>query len=467
MKNKDIMLLSIKNIKEDKKKNKHTIIALSFSLTILVVVLFLGIGFKYSVRNTIQKYDAISTAKIHSKNYDLNDLNPYQTNHKYINKVISDINSSIENTISYDSYDLSTISFGGFWGRPSDQKSYNPKIKIDNNPVDYNKPEQIDDEIQAFYDKMMFDFEKDFMNKTYNSNPLIKGQFSEQENEIVLSKKFVDNLNLDYKSLIGKTISYYLPVKNSDTKEIYDLNVFSNLKIVGIYDDRLFNSPSRNELSFFAPTFLINKKTIVNLPKQTDSLSYTIVKFKTFEQTESFENKRSDIMDKYSDSTCTLSSSTNTILQHIEYSKPLFNFLTDTFVIFSIVVLISTIINLYITLSYSYMKNKKYMAMCKALGMKKKDTNKLFFFNTYLVFAISLIFVITISLITSILLSLLLNNTLLHSFVEGVGVTINLIYYLPVLFATILLIFLITYVLSVLIRLKDRKESITNLLKTE
>lgn len=278
MKISDYLYLAKLNIK--KRSNKKLNIVLSITLSIITLLSFVALSFKYSLTNEIYNVKDLRTTSIKMSN---SSCKYYEDDDKVIvNAIKYDYIDDLKNIKGVSDY----ILMKQFYFK---NKSFYDKFIIDdkefiiNKKIKYNHNEDL-----IWPERLLFDVID--MNNTSNlflqtdydfsENVLISGDVFSRKSmgEIMLSSLFFEIFNLNPNDYIGKNISLKIHCSYTDNycdfiespNEYYNqyIDVMTDFKIVGVFDYKIYSSETRlteaenNSIPQEEPLFWITNESI-------------------------------------------------------------------------------------------------------------------------------------------------------------------------------------------------------------
>ena len=454
MNDRELMRMAEADIKNNRKQNQNTVASASFSMTILIIVLFLGWAFYGGLRSSVRKYKVASSYMVTCS--DETDLSSVKS---IFNK------EDVEEEMDY----ASTALLYHFYRNETDSSlvfDY-PVITIDG--VEYsNKGKYSKDIFNACPSDVFLENEEEYMKKAFDSSPIVLWRgYLKSDREMIVSSSLLDGLGVSYEEAIGKSISYHAVQslkKNSD--EVANLSVFEDFIIAGVFDERLYASPSRGESDYEMPSFIIKNFESLHLPEYQETYNHSIIQFKDFKRCYLYLNPLRYQYDSMIEKQKYMIYYVSAVISDYDNYRSVFGFLIQFFSIVGVVVLFAAVINLYLTVSYSYFRKRRYLGIEKAVGMKNKDVMKLFLFENLLALKKVAIISTSLSFVLCLVSCLALNATIFRSMSFGtVNLKLNFMYYFPVVLAYTAFIVLVSVLISWLVCVRDMKKPVSELLK--
>ncbi|MGM9970683.1 MAG: ABC transporter permease [Anaeroplasma sp.] len=487
------------NNENNKKQNKNIFISFSFSMFLIMCVLFFIISLYFGIFGQVNSNSLINTIYC---NYSDSDKDSFIDN-KYYDEINSI--SGIEESICYSVY---TIPFDGV--------AYKNSESIDGLDIQAKEDFFIDGEklsVTNSCKKMEFSFfdlnesyhtilnsEKKYFKKRYGINPILRGTDEiRNKNEIVLSSSFIANYNLNIDEIVGKKLTFKTTllggtfidsnsklIKSTIESPYYldkDVTIFENYVIVGVYDYRIDNLSFREGIApgdyiniFFSSEALnlisqsVVKKSIsfykylidpidlsnecissgeVYLPLGINFILKTIerelLQFGNYNDSKNAMAILNDIVKKSNANSASVTPE-ETLSKILDYDKYL-NYIMTFLSIFGIAILASSIINIYNTIQYSINKNKRYIGMLRAMGMYDVDTYKIYGLEIFIIWIKSFMLSTICSLMVCLVLMLIFNNVIFIGDLYGV-IRISFAYYPVSIFIVMVFTALLLMIIS-------------------
>lgn len=363
MKNKDVFYLS--RISEKNNPCKRSIIVcLAISTTILIFIIFMILSINLGIHDKIKKeplnYSCIVENKSEASSVE-DCVSFKELACKY-------------NCIDYAHYEYRTINY-----KKDGTKINYPYVMIDNNRYNISYDYSDFDLIQEHYWKkqndtfLKYDVKMVLDNecKSFGSSFILEGS-EPSKNEILISSILLDYYNIDYKTVIGKEISYYLDLEEK---------IFGSTIISGVFDYKFFDYI---QIRYYQgnPLIMFFDNDNISMDKSGE---YEAFSFDRTKDIESFINS------------CEKNSYSTDFLDTYLELKDVFSLMQIIFLITGLVIFSVTMINMFINYSYLIKSKFGYMNMLEILGSSKKDIKK------------SLIIQITITNLKGLLISIVLS----------------------------------------------------------
>ena len=389
MKNKDILTLSSINHKSDKKTFTRVNLSYSISLLILVIFSFVIISFTDGLKRMTNEYKTNAALSIHS--YDKTTFNDYIKENIHTTNKLLYTTKSIEHHDYYDKetktleHATPTITIG------NERFAYDSIFKREYSGEVYHPThDYIGFYSNSFYSKE----ENEFLKKKYKSKVILAGTVATTKNEIIVSSKLLDDLNIAYTDAVGKKISYEIDSNSKLTQ--YDKTHYEVIKeytVCGVYDYRLFASASRGENEEASCLFFMLEGSVISVPEYINDVYYCAAQYNDINDAKNaYKKNRNELIKE-------LHISAGDILTTYIQFEPIYNLISVTSIICTIIIFLISLVNLYITQKYIYKQRQSYMYMCEINGMTKKDIKKEYIFQNLLTIIKPLIIIIVTSFI--------------------------------------------------------------------
>ena len=389
MKNSELIRLSFKNIINNKKQVLKMIVGYIISNVILVVFLYLFFAFYYNTNNVLENNDvALTYATYSEEKIDISELQK----------------GKIKETISYEEIYLFSISIGGFGMARS---YYYPKIVIDTNEYNIDKTNR-----NSF---VITTSESYYLEDEYNNvENMIIGNKPSNNNEVMISSKLMNDLNLSLDDVLNKKITLNIPYQNEGN--VYYFDEMVDCYVSGVFNSELYNLPSRNltdeaDLWVYDTTFNTIYNDVDNNGRSYVHCYWNICQYYNFKDCKNDYER----IHNYVDVNRTFSVVTNDlIIEYVDQYPIIYCIMVILFII-GVVVLYISLMNIYIINDYSYNNRKKYSGLLNAIGMTNKDIKKVYILEIFNTLLISL----GIILIFASMASLFINNWIYHIIETG------------------------------------------------
>lgn len=519
MRLKDQVLIINEIEKVNKKQSRNTIIGLSISIILSIISLFAIISFYFGVIHSANESPCVSTINLHYSDYDSGNIE-----NRYLNQINE--NKLIDNYIIYSEYE---ILFKKDIHSFSNVEYYYPTIYIDGNEIsnDFNINNNRNSDAIIAYDNLnsksyILKSEDDYLSKSNFKKSIIAGTlFEENDNEIIVSNLFLEMLNiLDPSSVIGKKISYRLPLSNEvntihpDTESTSEsIYLFKDYIIKGVFNFEIYNCPSRvMETDYFgndkykSPMFWVKKTSIIDTVNTSYSEDYEYdytsdpilvlneaandgkiaIPFGFNTTGHSNYEKRNKVELVSFDNIINSYKFIQSLKSYIkDFEKPYayqLNYNLDAFFVFypffkyislillasGIIFMIIAILNIYWMIQYTIKKNIYFLGLMKAIGANNKDINRLYLLRIYSQYIKAIITSLLISFIGCLVMTITLNIILNSGDFEGsIKYNISFWFYPLVFIFVVLIIGLFLLIVSKMLSKKIKKGALINILNGE
>lgn len=441
----NLLFLSNKSIKANKKYFSHLMIGFVISSIILLVFGFFLASFEYGMYKAVNNNETSTAIFI-------------ETSEKNeVDSIIDYLNVKDYEKIKFTEY---SYNYGRFRDETNNIYISKPTITIGNH--EYKDFVYSINDYRALYETFVEfegDFntsaEKNFMKKKYDSKVIIAGEIPTSSNEVVIASDFLDAKGIKYEDVIGKSLIYSNRFTIDNKEQDYPL--VENVVISGVYDYRLFNSTSRSTIEHRPLLIFKDIPTTIKEVKNVSVLHQASVQLNSFEITEKTYNlvKANDFNEiknkvRFDD-----------LIYDYREMRPMYELVGTILIFCSSVLVIVSLLNSLICYKQYYKKKKKYLSMCNALGMNNKDKAIYCFIQNFILFVKPIIIIFGISLISCIGLKLWFDNIKIDSYNnEIIKYQLEFSMY-PVVFAIFIGIQFIWIILVTLIILfEHRKDSI-------
>ena len=390
--------------KNNKQKYKGIARGIFIAILLLIFASYLIFGFNIGVKKSLNKSKDVCSFYIN-----------YEEENK--DEVIDALNKhSLNNKISYKLFSSVVNSFG------NDKATF----KIADKNLNYN----LDRISLCLYDTSKLYFaEEEQLLFSNNESFILKGGFINNQNEIIISDKLINDYDLDIDKILNTNLSF--SYKNS---------VLDNYKIVGIYNSKIYNCPSR--FGNNDPLFWIS-----NINFECGYINNDIIML----------DDANTCLAKYKNVSLELTNLANVVLTNFlhDYNsyRPLLAIVSNLLLVFGLAVLIISVLNIINSLLYFYKLRQPFIGMLKAMGGTSYDVFRLNYWELLLIVKKPLILSVIISFSLCLIMSLVMNKIINNYEKNGLDIMLKLDFLMyPVsliLVVTPLLIFMffITFVI--------------------
>jgi hypothetical protein len=423
--------------KKSWKKYIGTTVFLSLAFIILICIVFLSVSFDFGYKNKMNEDKTLLSCQTRTDNDELESkLKDIITKDSNINESIS-FKESYINYYSYKEYPS--------WQAPS-VVCY-PIIELDGIVYDYKEEceslNQTRDEI-CFYDtnsKLVLDREYEYAKK--NSKDLIVGGNNQIGNNMLyISSKFCDFYNLNYESIIGKSISYKCYIDKDST-----INVIDNYIILGVFKDDIYDIPTRYMQSEDTPLFWLPMDEYTKINENLEMENYNI-SILTFNDFSSLKSSINTYLNFYNQNSSNVYIEMADLTRYYIKISPIMFISKCILLLISLFVIIIGILNLFHNILYVSTTSLNFLDMCQTIGLRKKDRKAYTIILNSIIFIPSIIFSILISFIISIILSNKLNDIIILNKALNNTLVFDMKYYFLVASIFLILIILVMLIMS-------------------
>ena len=425
--------------KKNHKKFIRISISLSLAFMILICISYFSMSFYLSYNKKMNSEKTLLSCMVRTTSDE--DLN-------ILNSIIDKDNNIVDNITFKSSY-LNYYSEKEYpsWHAPT--IVYYPIIEIDGNVYDYSQEckstNKLADELQFYNNdsKMILDVETSYAKKYNKQFAFVDEQI--KDNYVFINSDFCDFFNIDYNSIIGKTITYKCYVSKNDTISLID-----NYSIKGVFNSEIYDIPTRTTDDMSKPLFWLNGTSYKFLSDSVDMetnninlLSFndfsgfksSIKKYMNFEES----NKADRLLDM-----CDLSR------YYIKIDPVLSIFRYALFGV-SIFVFFISILNLFHMILYIEETQIRFLDMCQAIGLEKKERRLYTLIQNIMILAPPVIISIVVSFVLSLIISLKINKNITLFGVFSNTIIFDIRYYFMALVIFILLVVLLVSICSLFI----------------
>jgi len=515
MKTKECIRLAKNSIKSHPKQTRNIIVGFAFSLTLLVLVGFIFLGFNLGVTSAFVKNEVLTSFNIYYG--DSGDINS-QINYEY-----SSMHEEMEGVEDYINYKRIYMPYSSleFYVEEEQHFLQDTTDYMGRSMYEYIDFIDLEKSTGAFTNA-----EEKYLKDMKYGNAILEGEpLSENVNEILISSSAVERLGLIANEVIGKSITVKMNLQNK-IYSIFDsegeaygeallgesVNLFEDYIIAGVFNSRIYDSHSRSGYSNSA-MFLFNINSLYDsssnyyFPEINEG---EVVYEKTLEEYHTsamadgkvffpngFNNNRIkkqefnsiiqfqslnkeiealSVLGYYIEQTILPDTnfSLNMWMENICSSEfcnyyetiPFIRFISLAILIVSSVVFAVTLLNLYNYSKYSIDNRRSYFGMLKAVGLNKKSINKLYFIEISFMSILGLLISFVFSLTGAIVLTIVINDKIaIVENVFSVKFEINLLYYFLSFLSFGLLILGYSFLMSYFLCRNVSKTKIIELLK--
>lgn len=446
MKIKDLLFLSRQSVKVNSKISKKSKFIYILSMVFVIVSFYILLSYNAMTKEVL-KMDSIREFTISYNDYDA------------YKKASSIFDGKISEELDTE-YMIYTL-------RSTREDSYFPQVSIGDKTYIYKEynGEYVRDYISLGFvdDEISTSLMKKFVKDKYKSSGIIAGKGNVLENEMIISNKTLENLNLTVDDVLNKEISITLKERDytnnvDKVSSLWD----GKLKIVGVYDDKLVECS--DYLTYFG---YINRKKIDNMLniKTNKPIKYSILDAKSNADLEEIYLMIDEYQAKYRELDSTSWSFVSISVAYDDYMfyRDYFNFIGRLLIIINAVMFIILLLNFYITIRFEFFRNKHHFQMCRVLGFKNREI--FIYYNLYLLAYLASIFVISLcaSLCVSIPITIVLNNLLDRTGFSSAYTYQLSMGYFPLAFVIILIVnLLILLVMSISVYFSNKNEKVNN-----
>jgi ABC-type antimicrobial peptide transport system permease subunit len=516
VKNRDFLRLAGYSLRSNKRQTKNTVRGIAFGVTLLVTLFFVLLAFYGGAMAGIDREKVLSSYRLE---YELRNKETAKINQRIKKEILN--NPSITESIIYKPISILYFENGDFL-YPTISIGGTDYL------YDYHYSDVLEKwgDVFHFFDlhnstTLITAEEEEFLKRNNYGEALLAGTlFSENTDEIIVASHVLDYFEIDYREALGKKLSYsvnlttgyraFRPDGSGYYKDLLgnQVCVVRDFTIVGVYNSNLYLSPSRGEDLYYAPTFWLKldslyltedieflygeeqiegfiynkdplavfqdaaeaKKAAIpygfNTLSSINDLRYMcdfcqIIQFADFRSAYEFYNNLEYYLYKYQH----FGFFESHVLSDYRQFYPLIMLVSTIFLIFGGVVFFVTVLNLYNTMRYSVEKRKGYLAMCRAMGMNRRDVLKLYFFETGLVLFRAALWIIVFSLLLSAGITILINDALISSALETtVSYRFHLVYYPFVLIPCLAILLLLALLIARMVSGRKTRENMLVLL---
>ncbi|MCR5705719.1 MAG: hypothetical protein K6G48_02785 [Acholeplasmatales bacterium] len=436
MQGKGVLTIALMYYKKNRRKYLRISISLTLAFVMLICISFLAISFDLSYKAKMNEEETLLSCQV-------------RCNDSGLLKEVDSLISNDENIAQSIEYDLSYYSYY----HKKEYKSamaptiyYYPEIEIDGISYDYSLMCEDNDkksDVFNFFNlesNLILDSEYDYANK--NDVALLYGDCNViLDNSVYLSSDFCDYYNLDYNSIIGKTINYRTYLSSDEAITLID-----NFTVIGVFNTCLYDIPTRN---IVAPILWLPASAYEDINSVADDESYTmnLIQFNDFSGFKSsikaYNNLANEDYNVYV-------SMPDLSMYYIKI-YPLLTISEYILYTLSIFILVIAILNLFHVVAYIFEKELKFLGMCRAIGLEKRDRRRFTLTQNTLILAPPILISCTISLIACIILTKIFNNNITIQGIFSNTVIFNMKYFAITLLIFIVLVILLIEVLSLLV----------------
>lgn len=279
-------------------------------------------------------------------------------------------------------------------------------------------------------------------------NALVAGKQSLERGEVMVAADLLDYYGINYEDAVGKNLSFSQAVES-----------FGDFTISGVYSKLLKDSPFRNdgENERYAD-FWISEKSFDHLGWASDKSSTN--QYDIYMQLPSF-SKAFDtykaIEERFS-GTYGIDTRANYALDSYVDFYPYYETAAYVLIIFTVLLVFVTILNVFVLMGYSVKKNRGFNTMLKAVGMTDGGVIKVYLAQILILFFIALLIATLLTSIAAVVVIYEVNISIVNVYGSGFG--FDFIFYLPAWALSIMVVLALLVVASLLGIIKNNKTNI-------
>ena len=351
--------------------------------------------------------------------------------------------------------------------------------------------------------------EEEYMVSNGYSFGILGNGFSNNPKEIMLSTSLLDSLNLDYYSIIGKNISckmslgyysygIYLNNESYKDKEGETYQVFSDFKVVGVYNSALIELPNiydvgsmwfkksdfynNPEITYYdgeyvSKSYFEYSSSVEEVSKKANQMGKVFIapgfnSYQTnldgrFRQRLSFDSLKNAIKFNKEVNKAASKSAINTyqayyctnLLEEYMEKYPYFKVIYSVLLFMFLSTIIASVINIGIVVSDDIKNRKKVIATFEANGMTPKDI---------WIIGISLTISFVISSIISFVLTFIVNRYYFDVVIDGMlKYHFSYGYYYLSFLLVIVFMIILSFIISFILTYRIKRSKITSLFNSD
>ncbi len=279
-------------------------------------------------------------------------------------------------------------------------------------------------------------------------NALVAGRQSLERGEVMVAADLLEYYGINYEDAIGKIISF------SQTDE-----AFYGFTISGVYSKLLKDSPFRNDGEYekYADLWISDKS--FGYGGLNSDISYSD-QYDIYMQLPSFSkafNTYSALKERFS-YTYSISAETNTALGSYVSFYPFYETAAYVLIIFTVLLVFVTILNVFVLMGYSVKKNRGFNTMLKAVGMTDGGVIKVYLAQILILFIIALLIATLLTSIAAVVAIHEVNISIAGVYGSGFG--FDFLFYLPAWAIGVIAVLALLVVASLLGITKNNKTNI-------
>lgn len=489
MKNKELIRLAFISVKSHKSQSRNIIQGLALGATFLVIVMYLF--FSFFLGSMVQINDNLTVSsfniKYDNKNYK-QDI--YSVDYKYLEE-IEDL-KGVRNSALYQAITF-PLSYKRVIGALQyETVDLSPTIVINDSEYELNNLATNSIELYDLSktNELFSKEEKLFVEDSFNEDVVLAGDPLIEESSILISSEIIDKLGLNYDDAINLNVGFKIKLSKPDCalhngvafnddmigKEVA---LFNNFKIKGVFNSKVYKALSRRDGD--APIFILdnkalyddgiynsidleyksNNRIIFNYKDDLESINNQVLAnnrlfipfgfqvqfnkhiYMQILQLDSFSSAKAlaPVIDSYYNKSYETTNGVifdtkaltyqNQTFQDIMSFYPFISSISMALLVLGSVILLTAIINLYNTASYSISKRRKFLSMMNAIGMRQSDIQKMYLYEHLIILLKALIYIAIISFVASLTVTLIFNNSI-KWYLEYLPIKMSMrLYYYP------------------------------------
>ncbi|MDE5765571.1 MAG: hypothetical protein K2I17_00195 [Clostridia bacterium] len=277
---------------------------------------------------------------------------------------------------------------------------------------------------------------------------LVAGRQSLERGEVMVAADLLDYYGINYEDAVGKKISFSQAVES-----------FEDFTISGVYSKLLKDSPFRNDgANERYADFWISEKSFDHLGWTTDG-SYTN-QYDIYIQLPSF-SKAFDTykaLEERFSGTYGIDTRANYALDSYVDFYPYYETAAYVLIIFTVLLVFVTILNVFVLMGYSVKKNRGFNTMLKAVGMTDGGVIKVYLAQILILFFIALLIATLLTSIAAVVVIYEVNISIINVYGSGFG--FDFLFYLPAWALSVIAVLALLIVASLLGITKNNKTNI-------